>query len=147
MLQLWGFPDMGDAGFVTVYDAAIADSASSLGWLEICGCGITAASLSTIAGLSGLEGLALWENDIADISALVTLSHLNNLWLGGNQIHDLAPLRALHEAGGLAVREGWDHPDVYVDMNGLDLTPGTPNREVIDYLLNNGVNVEWEPQE
>ncbi len=146
-LLLWDFPDMGDGGFDLLYDTVVAESASSLRHLQISGCGITSASLSAIADISGLEILALSGNDIADISALVTLGELDHLWLNGNQIESLAPLQTLHEAGGLAVWEGWDPPYLDVTQNGLDLTSGTPNRDVMDYLLANGVNVVWEPQD
>jgi internalin A len=145
-IHLSDFPEMGSAGFAELYGTVIAESADSLAQLYVGNCGIGNAGLASIANLTGLEELGVWANGITDITPLATLILLNDLGLNGNQIVDLAPLRALHEAGGLAVREGRDPPYVDVTWNGLDLSGETANREVIDYLLENGVTVDWELQ-
>jgi hypothetical protein len=46
-------------------------------------------------------------------------------------------------SGGLALDEDWT-PLVNIESLEMDLTPGTHNREVVDYLIENGIPVLWE---
>ncbi len=51
---------------------------------------------------------------------------------------DPTPLRTLYENGAF-------HLAGLIELTGmgLDLRPGTPNRDIIDYLVTNGVSVDY----
>ena len=64
-------------------------------------------------GLTNLQDLYIWDNQITDISALSGMTKLNNLGLRNNQIRDLSPLSSLTNL-----------PGVYLNGNLItDLSP------------------------
>lgn len=79
--------------------------------------------LSPLAGLSNLTALVLASNEISDLSPLVGLSNLKFLILSGNKISDLSPLSGLIN---LTVLD--------LSSNYIDITPGSPARQIIDEL-------------
>jgi hypothetical protein len=86
-----------------------------------------------------LEGLiSRNENVFNELSFIVNLTKLKNLKIANapHLLTDLSPLLTLCENGNLE----W----VSVENNFIDLRKGTPNREVIDRLIEAGVEVLYE---
>ena len=67
-----------------------------------------------MSGLSNLEYLGLWDNNISDISPLAGLINLQDLDLVSNNISDISPLV---ENSGLAAEDM-----VYLSDNPLSIT-------------------------
>jgi len=94
-------------------------------------------------GLSELKSLetlylcfkANWIENL-DLNLISNLTHLKTIILDSFGITDITPLLTLHKNGGL--KKG---SYVSVINNDLDLRPGTPNREVVDKLIEAGVEV------
>lgn len=96
--------------------------------------------ISALENLTYLEHLALGGNKIRDISVLANLTYLESLSLGDNKIRDISVLLTIHEAGGLQ-GEG---SRVDISYNNMDLKPGSNNRNVVDTLIEAGVEVRYE---
>jgi internalin A len=97
---------------------------------------LTEASLSAIATLENLERLWLSANAITDLSALTNLVNLSELGIAENEFTDLSPLQTLYENGAFA-----NGGEIEIENCGLNLTSGTPNRNVVDFLINAGIDV------
>ncbi len=84
-----------------------------------------------------MKFLYLDENQISDISALANLTGLGDLDLSGNQINDITMLANLT---GL-----WE---LYLSGNKsvIDLTPGGASMAIIKNLIDNRVEVDYQPQ-
>lgn len=80
--------------------------------------GISDASLGLIGGMTSLTGLGLY---------------------GNPAITDLSPMTTLYDDGAFQHAGAW----IGVTKLGLDLTTGTANRDVVDYLVGNGVAVDY----
>lgn len=139
------FPDMDPSGFSQLYQNVLTGSISTLRSLQLTNCNIGSASLSYVTNLTSVEELALAGNNIIDISDLASISTLRRIMLSNNAITDLTPLETLYNAGGLH-SDGDDMAFVSIGLNGLDLSEGTDNRDVVDFLLGNGVEMDWEYQ-
>ena len=59
--------------------------------------------ISPIAGLTNLEGLAVWNLSIRDINFLTRLTELKHLWMSNNYISDIRPLARLRNLIGLSI--------------------------------------------
>ena len=95
--------------------------------------------LGPLANLTNLKVLILSGNDITDIGAVTGLSQLVVLSLLANDVTDITPL--LDNPG---LGEG---DRVNLLRNPLDICPDTETTEVIDTLIERGVNVQFEPSE
>ena len=97
--------------------------------------------LDALKGLVNLRVLILHNNQISNIGALADLINLEHIDLANNQITDLAPLAVNCQGGGLGQ---YDYVDI--SYNLLDLNPDSQAMNDIDILLNNNVNIVYEPQ-
>ncbi|OQA10626.1 MAG: Internalin-A precursor [Firmicutes bacterium ADurb.Bin373] len=97
--------------------------------------------LDALKGLVNLRVLILHNNQISNIGALADLINLEHIDLANNQITDLAPLAVNCQGGGLG-----QHDYVDISYNLLDLNPDSQAMNDIDILLNNNVNIVYEPQ-
>ncbi|OHD78736.1 MAG: hypothetical protein A3J97_04135 [Spirochaetes bacterium RIFOXYC1_FULL_54_7] len=114
--------------------------------LDFRDCALDDGALGLLANLTALEYLGLANNDaVSDISALAVanLSTLQALDLTITSVTDLSPLQALHGLGAFSTHSHWGF-DVNLSYLGLDLWSGTPNRNVVDYLITRGVDVHYE---
>ncbi len=87
------------------------------------------------------EWLDLSYSQISDLSNLVGLPNLSCLNMAGTDITDLVPLKLLYDNDG-----AFHDSESWVDIRNcnLDLLPGSPNRAVVDYLIDHGVRVIYE---
>ncbi|OAT81614.1 hypothetical protein A6P54_12635 [Bacillus sp. MKU004] len=111
-----------------------------------------------LAALTNLENLTLWNNNISDISALGGLTKLTDLDLDTNQISDLKPLENLVNLDWLylannpasdlePLRKLVNLSELYLYDMPLDLTDGSSAMQVISYLRELGVTVEYDYSE
>jgi len=77
----------------------------------------------------------------ASLSLISNLTNLKSLDLNNNDITDLSLLRTMHDNGAFN-DEG--SGDVNIRDCNLELWSGSPNRIVVDYLINHGVDVDYE---
>ena len=96
------------------------------------------ADITPLSGLAKLETLWLQENEIMDISPLSGLPNLGMLWLHSNQITDVGPLV---DNAGLGSGDM-----IRIQMNNLDLSPGSNALRDIQALIDRGAHVLYEPQ-
>lgn len=130
-----------DTHFASVYAQVLEPKKLEWTRLRMCHNSLTNTSLSSIAELQNLEYLQLGENpSISGLSALTALTNLENLIADELAITDRSPLRTLYNAGAFR----GDDTETNSESCGLDLSTGTTNRSVIDYLVNAGVDVAWE---
>lgn len=100
--------------------------------------------IDRVSEFGDLRSLTIWNSNIVAINFITGLTGLKLLDLRGNTgLTDLSPIETLHMSGGLALDEDWT-PLVNIESLEMDLTPGTRNREVVDYLIENGIPVLWE---
>jgi uncharacterized repeat protein (TIGR01451 family) len=108
-----------------------------------------------LSTLTNLENLTLWDNNISDISALGGLTKLTDLDLDTNQVSDLKPLENLVNLDWLylannpasdlePLRKLVNLSELYLYDMPLDLTDGSSAMEVIFYLRELGVTVEYD---
>jgi hypothetical protein len=132
---------LGDSGFQTFYDFVISRNAPTFVGLEVGDTGISDTSLATIGGLHSLTNLGIWGNLlITDLSLLIDSTDLEFLCFDGTGVTDLSPLLDLYDSGAFRGEWAW----IQMRRLGLDLTSGTPNRDVVDQLISDGVFVEFE---
>jgi large repetitive protein len=123
---------------------AIEKPTGELDTTDLMGLVALAANGQNITNLEGMQycvnlsTLSLRENQIVDITPLTGLLNLAELHLEGNEI---TSIRALADNMGLGVGD-W----VSVDMNFLDLTFGSPNRQAVEALQGRGAHIEFECQ-
>ena len=145
-------------------DLSVLSTFTGLTELNLQGNGIT--DIAFLSGLMNLEVLWLhWgdtaNNNINDIGVIANLTKLTHLDLSGNSsltditplaslvqldhlsvpacgISDLATLLTIHNGGGF-------QSGSYINMtdNGLNLSAGSANRNIVDTLLNAGVEVVY----
>jgi Leucine-rich repeat (LRR) protein len=87
-----------------------------------------------VSSLTRLTSLDLQDNHLASMPSLTGLTNLVSLWLQQNWLTDIRFLTNLH-----ALRF------VDISYNPLDLSPGSSASAVIQTLLNNGVQVAYQP--
>lgn len=113
------------------------------------------ADLSPLAGLTRLRWLIADENEIADISVMTHFPDLQSAVLGANQIRDVRPLAGLTALTLLEVEANLISDltplvtlnqlrNASVEENCLDVSPGTPDRLVIEGWIRNRTRVEDE---
>ena len=108
----------------------------------------------TYADLSSLRELDAASRNIRDLSGLEYADNLRTLKLNYNQISDLSPLSSLWlerlELAGNQIRDISALPYIfgYLDLrdNYLDISAGSPAKNKIDKLIDQGVLVEYVPQ-
>ena len=61
--------------------------------------------------------------------------------LNNNNITDLALLRTMYDNGAF---NDDGSGDVNINNCNLELWPGSPNRTVVDYLIDHGVDMDYE---
>src|SRR5690606_10043178 len=94
--------------------------------------------LSPLENLLQLNWLSIEDNQIADTTVLGRLPALIYLNLARNRIRDISSLVANSGIGAGDI--------VRLDLNCLDLSPGSPDMNDINALLDRGVSVNYEPQ-
>ncbi len=105
---------------------------------------LTNTSIDRVSDFIHLGSLTIWASDIDNLDFITDLTNIKLLDLRGNTgITDLSPIKTLHENGGLSQDDDWK-PPVNLESLGMDLTPGSPNRAIVDYLIENGIPVLWE---
>jgi len=121
-------PNISTLGSFGLYDASL----------------LTNTNIDRLADFIHLGSLTIWHSAIDNLEFLVDMTTITSLNLSGNaSLTDLSPIRTLHENGGLAQDDDWK-PPVNLESLGMDLTPGSPNRAIVDYLIENGIPVLWE---
>ncbi len=96
-------------------------------------------NLSFISKMGSIEKLTIVfydkEKDSSDLYFLADLNNLTELdiSISPNLVKDLTPL--------LEVKEKTKLSKLSLNLNSIDLRPGTPNREVVDKLIEAGVEV------
>jgi hypothetical protein len=138
-----GMADFGltDAQFSTLYTTVLEERTNRIDSLDLWGNNLGDNSLALLGNLTELRWLSLKGSPVSDLSSLSSLTSLLSLSVGKSRITDLQPLRALHDAGAFSPA---DEAEVRIQDCGLDLSPGTDNRAVVDYLIGQGIEVEWE---
>lgn len=157
-----------DLSFNRVQDLGFLADMSNLTELNLWGNQIK--DISVLAGLSNLSSLSLGQNQIKSIRALSGLTNLTHLDLAGNQIsnigslagltrlktlrlqcnriQDISPLVTNNNNGGFLVDpDEWEHPEIYLVYNYLDISEDSQNAQDIQSLLDKGVSVLYFPQE
>ena len=137
----------GDTEFARLFNAGevLDTNSGNLGSLFISDNNLTDASMTYIAGLSGLSHLNMDNNPgITDISALTVLTNLEHLDISCTSVTDLSPLQTLYDAGAFHNHFDYDEIDITLNGCGLELWEGTDNRAVIDYLIAGGVRISYE---
>ncbi len=92
-------------------------------------------NVQSLQNLTQLRSLTLSNNNLQDVAPLGQLTSLTVLRLNRNSITDLTPLSTLTSLRTATVED-----------NRLVVTPGTPDRKVIDDWISGGTNVTFEPQ-
>jgi internalin A len=105
----------------------------ALATLDLSGCSLT--NVTSLASLTGLRSLSLAYDFITDVSPLLGLTDLYSLYLSGDRLTNIGPLQNL---AGLR----W----VDVTRNLLDLGAGSPTMTAITNLQDQGVSVNYVPQ-
>jgi Leucine-rich repeat (LRR) protein len=132
--------NLSDSQFSDLYDRVISLDLNSFCGLDIYHNNFTDTTLEIIGNISNLEWINLNGNPISDLALISNLTNLQQILIDSTGVTNLEPLRSLYDAG--AFDQDWNRIDV--QNLSLDLTPGTNNREVVDYLLSEGVNLEWQ---
>jgi internalin A len=88
---------------------------------------------SSLAGLPSFEAIILNNNQISDLTFLSGATNLSLIFLAGNPITDLTPIAGL---GSLA--------ELDVTGTNLLLTPGSPQRAILDDFINGGSDVSFD---
>ncbi|NLP51826.1 leucine-rich repeat domain-containing protein [Bacillus sp. RO1] len=110
--------------------------------------------VSPLAELTQLTDLVLWNNQIADISSLEKLTNLTFLDLDTNNISDITALKNMDKLEILWLK---DNPvtdislllelpsltDLYLEGIAVDFSEGTEGYDIIQTLMENGVNVSY----
>jgi internalin A len=109
---------------------------TNLGALTLTGNHVT--DLSPLTGMKKLYNLRLSGNQVSDLSPLTGLTNLTWLYLDGNKISDILPLVTNSQTGELDT--------VTLQNNYLNLSEGSKAMGDIQTLINNGVKVEYKPQ-
>jgi hypothetical protein len=140
------FP-MDDSQFAELFTRVLEPSASTLQYFNLWAnpSQLTNDSIDNLSTLTNLLSIGIWSTQIVSLDFLTDLTNLKYLDLRGNIIlTDLAPIKTLHESGGLQPDE--EDPEIKVILTnlGMDLTADSSNRLIIDYLLDNDIIVEWE---
>jgi internalin A len=95
--------------------------------------------IGVIADLTKLTHLDLSGNsNLTDITPLASLVQLDHLSIPACGISDLATLLTIHNGGGF-------QSGSYINMtdNGLNLSPGSANRDIVDTLVSAGVEIVY----
>jgi large repetitive protein len=136
--------DFPDEAVEVAIRAAIEKPTGELDTSDLMGLVALSANGQNITNLEGMQycvnlsTLSLRENQIVDITPLTGLLNLVELHLDDNEITNI---RALADNVGLGVGD-W----VSVDMNSLDLTYASSNRQAVEVLQGRGVHIEFEIQ-
>jgi Leucine-rich repeat (LRR) protein len=96
--------------------------------------------LEPLSVLIGLEVLDLRGNKLTAIDELVTLATMKVLKLNNNRIKDIAPLRMMYDAGAFHDKDSL----IDITYNSMEIRPDSDNRAVVDYLIEQGVDVDWK---
>lgn len=118
---------------------------------------LPAPDLSPLTSLSNLAGLHLQGATFDNLSPLQQLLQLNTVELDNNRISDLSPLAGLTNLAFISLRQNrltninalqtLPHlMQVNVNLNLLDLSPGSPALMVVEDLEDNEVTVSYLPQ-
>jgi hypothetical protein len=113
--------------------------------------------INVLQYLTNLEILLISDNRITDISCLQNLTKLQMLDLDFNQINDISALQYcpdinilflannhISEIGPLLINAGLGAGDtIFLDVNRLDITPGSPASLVIQQLKLRGASVSY----
>ena len=136
---------LSDEQFNLVYDTVLAPVADTLISFQLWSGGTaTQASLAKLANLTNLKSLAItYFSNLSVLTPFTVLTDLVQFYCDGTNVTDLAPLETLYDAGAFRDWE-WMPAEIGVEDLDLDLTPGTDNRNVVDYLIAGGVDVFYE---
>lgn len=130
--------------FIDLYNQVLIPNNSSLDGLFLDHNNLTNDSLTLVSNLNNLTRLEVSNNsDITNISAFANMSNLRFLDLNGTGVADISPLEDLYDNGGFSLRSNDDY-DILINNCNLDLWPGSSNRDVVDYLIDQGVRVDYE---
>jgi len=130
---------LADSQFALLYENLLSSMADRLRLLDLNENAITSASAGSIANLTALESLKLDYTQVGDISGLTGLTNLRVLDLRGCPLSDLQPLRTLYDGGAFRPEED---SSIDVEECGLDLSGGTPNGQIVEFLRGQGVEVD-----
>ncbi len=128
-------------------------------WESLTGLGLSNSDISDLEPLSGMDNfrsLFLDANEINDLSALSDLGNLLSLFLDDNEISDLSGVSDLENLETLSlssnkIRDISALSDLavgylYLQENYIDISEGSEAMEIINELIEQGVYVEYEPQ-
>lgn len=97
------------------------------------------ANPALLGAMQTLASLDLSDNPITDLSGLSGLANLATLLIRNTLITDLQPLQAMYDAGSFrAITAVLDIRD-----NSLDIRPDSANRTVVEFLIDQGVTIDW----
>jgi len=113
--------------------------------------------LSPLQNLTNLTWLLFEYNQISDISALENLTNLTFLHFSDNQVSDISVLSNLTDLTGLffssnqvsdisALANLTNLMELVMQHNYLDISEGSYSMQLIQQLINDGVDVEYIPQ-
>ena len=106
---------------------------------------ITDTAVGLISGLTALEYLALSGNSgITDISSLSGMGTLELVNANYTSITDLTPFQDMYSSGAFRNHFSYAQYDIDVTNCGLDISPSSTNRSIVDDLISNGVRVDYE---
>jgi len=143
-IQISRFPDIDETAFATLFDTYISANSSTLLGMYIIDCSISNASLLKLATLSKLQYLILSGNsditELANLASIIGTSGYTSLNVSRTAITDLAILQAAYDAGGFHQADA----SINITNCGLSIAPASANRAVVDYLIGQGVRIDWE---
>jgi internalin A len=142
----------------SILDVSPLDSQNKLAYLDLSGNQIS--NISAFANLINLKSLNLNNNHVYDIVPISSLIGLESLFLESNEISNISPLNAfiyiqslnlnnnqIADISSLADNSGIGFNDyVNISNNNLDLQSYSPDMLKVDYLINRGVFINYEPQ-
>nr|WP_319777196.1 transporter substrate-binding domain-containing protein [uncultured Sphaerochaeta sp.] len=99
---------------------------------------------SSVSGMTNLLQLSIGYNDFSDLDFISSLKSLWHLEVYGSSVTDLSPIKTLYDNG--AFQSDDEHePEIDIHDCDLDLTIGSANREIVDYLMNKSIKFpNWD---
>ncbi len=99
--------------------------------------------ITFIANIKNLDMLQLSHTDISSLVPLKSLTKVETLYLNSTKVVDISPILEMAKNGCFKGRPFWPNA-INLEDNGIILTEGSKNREVLDELLKVTDKIAWK---
>ena len=133
---------MGSSEYIKLYNTILSPNKETLELLRINGA--PSIDLSYLVTLTKLQHVNMgWNDNISSLSSLLALTNVRYFNMTDTTgITDLSPLKTWYDNGAFHWKNPGDYNNrIEIETLNLDFTPGTANRDIIDYLISKGVKV------